>query len=106
MLQVHSPDGRYIVFDSLSADGHIGLLDLDSGTVTDLGEGFFPAWSPDGTRIAFGMLDEEGGSDLYTMAADGSDRNRLTSDPEFDTGPQWSPDGTTIDYWTWPPRDK
>jgi Tol biopolymer transport system component len=52
------------------------------------------------------MFDEEGGSDLYTMAADGSDRNRLTSDPEFDTGPQLSPDGTTIDYWTWPPRDK
>lgn len=100
-----SPDGRYIAFDSLGTDGHIGLLDLDSGTVTDLGEGFFPRWSPDGARIAFAVLADEGGSDIHTMAADGSDRIQLTSDTAFDTGPQWSPDGTTIKYWTWPSQN-
>jgi CubicO group peptidase (beta-lactamase class C family) len=98
-----SPDGRHILFDSITAAGHVGVLDLSTGTETDLGEGFLPAWSPDGTRIVFGVLDGESGSDLYTMAADGSDRMRLTSDPDFDTAPQWSPDGSTIVYWTTPP---
>jgi dipeptidyl aminopeptidase/acylaminoacyl peptidase len=97
---VWSPDGRQIVFDSITAEGHVLLLDLDSGEVVDLGEGFFPRWSPDGTRIVFAMFEERESSDIFTMAADGSDRIRLTNDASFDTAPQWSPDGTTIIYWT------
>ena len=100
---VWSPNGRQIVTAGIDGDGPIGLLDLDTGMVSDLGEGFLPRWSPDGTRIAFGVLDNEGGSDIYTMAADGSDRIRLTSDPELDFAPQWSPSGNTIIYWTTTP---
>jgi Tol biopolymer transport system component/CubicO group peptidase (beta-lactamase class C family) len=97
---VWSPDGHQILFDSITAAGHIGVLDLTTGTETDLGEGFFPRWSPDGGRIVYAAFDDNGGSDIYTMAADGSDRIRLTSDPDFDTVPQWSQDGATIIYWT------
>ena len=32
--------------------------------------------------------------DIWTMALDGSDRNRLTTDPADDFDPSWSPDGT------------
>ncbi|MEX1208123.1 MAG: serine hydrolase [Acidimicrobiia bacterium] len=95
-----SPDGSRIAFDSLGGGHRIGVLDLASGVVSDLGEGFSPRWSPDGDRIAFGVLDGAGGSDVFTMAADGSDRLRLTNDPAFDGLPYWSVDGRTIFYWT------
>jgi CubicO group peptidase (beta-lactamase class C family) len=91
-----SPDGRLIAFDGLGTDDHIGILDLETGTVADLGPGWFPRWSPDGTRIAYVQFDERGSSDLHLMSPDGADRVQLTDDPAFDTVPQWSPDGSTI----------
>ena len=67
-----------------------------------------PAWSPDGTRIAFLSHDYEEGSGyvflsaiaprLYTMAPDGSELHRLT--PSLNTiahhPPAWAPDGQQI----------
>jgi Tol biopolymer transport system component len=50
-----------------------------------------PAWSPDGTKIAFRR---EG--DIYVMNADGSGQTDITNNPDFDASPAWSPDGTTI----------
>jgi CubicO group peptidase (beta-lactamase class C family) len=97
---IWSPDGRRIVFDSITAEGRIGLLDLVTGTVSDLGVGFFPRWSPDGTRIAFAVFDEAGGSDIFSMDANGNDRAQLTDDPNFDTLPGWTPDGERIIYFT------
>jgi hypothetical protein len=47
-----------------------------------------PAWSRDGSRIAFVR-----GSDLYVMSADGSGRTFLTTRA---MDPCWSPDGTHI----------
>jgi WD40 repeat protein len=95
-----SPDGTHIAFDTIDGDGHIRLLDLTTGALTDLGQGALPRWSPDGTRLVLIVADGDGVSDLYTMAADGNDRVRLTDDPAFDTLPQWTPDGTTIWYAT------
>jgi Tol biopolymer transport system component/outer membrane protein OmpA-like peptidoglycan-associated protein len=56
-----------------------------------------PAWSPDGSRIAF-QSDRDGDPDVYVMNADGSDVRQLTNSPGFDGAPSWSPDGTRIAF--------
>jgi TolB protein len=53
-----------------------------------------PAWSPDGSRIAFDIVHPE--ADILTITPDGSRRRRLTSGPASDHGPLWSPDGKRI----------
>src|SRR5690348_14850117 len=50
-----------------------------------------PAWSPDGSRIAF-WSNRDGKSEIYVMNADGSDVRRLTNNLFDDYGPKWSPD--------------
>ncbi len=61
-----------------------------------------PAWSPDGTLLAFerGTFDDSGQamtSSVYTMRADGTDERPITPpDRKLGDHPQWSPDGQTI----------
>src|SRR5262249_46762806 len=50
-----------------------------------------PAWSPDGTRVAFAS-DRDGGNDLYIMNADGSDVVRIVAGLGSTWYPTWSPD--------------
>ena len=54
---------------------------------------FGPAWSPDGTKIAFNK-----GFDIFVMNADGSSPTKLTSAAAMNIGPSWSPDGTKIAF--------
>jgi len=63
----------------------------------DFGRHMSPAWSPDGSRIAFAS-DRGGNTDIYVMAADGSHRVRLTEHPARDWEPAWSPDGRVIAF--------
>jgi Tol biopolymer transport system component len=91
----------------------IYALDLATGQVKPLTSGDAwrdenPRWSPDGTRIAFksnrahytGNAPEQGNADydLYTMAADGSDVRRLTTDPANEHDPTWAADGKSLVY--------
>jgi Tol biopolymer transport system component len=56
-----------------------------------------PAWSPDGTKIAFGSFNlEPWSSQISIMNADGSGLTRLPNDGRFDEHPSWSPDGRHI----------
>lgn len=74
------------------------------GRVTDLtpANAFdaMPAWSPDGTKVAFGSDRAYGStqySDIYVMNADGTGLTRLTTDgASYD--PAWSPDGKKIAF--------
>jgi len=59
-----------------------------------------PAWSRDGTKIAFVRVQLNGNlyySEIFVMNADGSDQQRLTQS-KYDQSPTWSPDGTKIAF--------
>jgi TolB protein len=60
---------------------------------TDEGIDAQPAWSPDRTRIAFTRLPIAGGSEVYTMNADGTGERLVATGSEQ---PDWSPDGSRI----------
>lgn len=56
-----------------------------------------PAWSPDGTRLAFASH-RDGNFEIYSMTSDGKEVTRLTETESDEAEPAWSPDGTLIAY--------
>ncbi|HEV2841655.1 MAG TPA: hypothetical protein VGW39_10050 [Chthoniobacterales bacterium] len=67
-------------------------------TCSQPGEKSDPAWSPDGTKIAF-THDLYQNSEIYVMEADGSSQTNLTNQPAGqEADPAWSPDGARIAY--------
>jgi TolB protein len=73
---------------TMNASGSdLTMLSSDSGDTQ-------PAWSPDGSRIAFVRFDK-GNADIYIMRPDGTEATQLTSDGA-DSSPTWSPDGSKI----------
>ena len=116
-----SPDGsRIAVVSDREGTNKIFLVDPDGGGFVRLTDGpkdEDPDWAPDGSRIAFDSeragkpllhnADDDptlslpvgiGGSDIYTVRADGSDVVRLTEDPSYNSDPEWSPDGSRIAF--------
>jgi dipeptidyl aminopeptidase/acylaminoacyl peptidase len=117
--QTTSPDGKVVFvrpgtessencFGQPCAD--IWVMDADATNQTNLtktpdtNEGQ-PAWSSDGTRIAFSSdQDEVGGfSDIWVMDADGTNQTNLTKTPDtpdadnfHEYQPSWAPSGTQI----------
>ena len=63
----------------------------------DITDSVNPAWSPDGTRIAFQSY-RDGQAEIYVMNADGSGLSRLTASSDYDGEPSWSPDGKRIAF--------
>lgn len=98
MAAALSPDGRTIALDlvgaiwTLPADGGAARRVLDDGY-----DAHAPAWSPDGTRLAFQAYFRDTWN-IWTMRADGSDLRQVTSGPYDDREPHWSPDGTRLAF--------
>ncbi len=57
-----------------------------------------PAWSPDGTKVAFQSTRDGAGARIYVMNADGSGQTRLTTGPGIELSPTWSPNGKKIAF--------
>ena len=84
-------DGNWEIY-VMEADGS-NPVNLTNDPGVDRG----PAWSPDGTKIAFHSDRDGSPPQLWVMEADGSNPVRLTDDPlRGDAFPSWSPDGTRL----------
>ncbi len=81
---VNNPEGDLEIF-TMNLNG-TGITQLTFNTANDV----HPAFSPDGTKIAFASFRDGGGStELYVMDADGTDQTRLTFNPGGDGSPSW-----------------
>ena len=62
-----------------------------------------PAWSPDGTEIAFYSNAPDIVDDIWVIHPDGSGLRVVTHSDNYNTAPSWSPDGTKLvfqkEYW-------
>jgi Tol biopolymer transport system component len=57
-----------------------------------------PMWSPDGSKIAFGVGPSDWQGKVYTMNADGTSQHLLSFGDTNDWSPAWSPDGTRVAF--------
>jgi Tol biopolymer transport system component len=98
LLFVSTKDGDYAIFGADAAGKHVRRLSKERGDPSSPAGLFYqdePAWSPDGTKIAF-VSRRDGKSHVYVMNVDGTGTRRLTSSALDDSHPAWSPDGTRI----------
>jgi Tol biopolymer transport system component len=78
--------------------GTVYTMDAAGGAVTNLGLGTrieSPAWSPDGTKLAYANKND---FDIYVLDVASGNASRLTNSFDTDFDPTWSPDGSKIAF--------
>lgn len=80
------------------ANSEIWMKNLKTGETTLLGTGAMPAFSPDGTKIAFVKYSSDAKStSIWTMNLDGSEQIQITDAKKgYAIRPNWSPDGNKL----------
>ncbi len=92
---------------------HLYVFDVATKNTTQITSGDYdagsPAWSPDGTRVAFMAnrtenADGNANSDIWVVSADNTDKGasliQVTNNQGSDSSPAWSPDGEWIAHVT------
>ena len=103
-----SPDGKQIIIQA-SVNGTSTIVRLDVGpdnkganpvqlTADAKGDSVLPAWSPDGSLIAFQSKREGGDYQVFVMDRNGNGKRRLSDGQGYAGQPAWSPDGKDIVY--------
>jgi len=103
---VNPPDDDVEIW-IMDADGTQQTRLIESGDGYEMGS---PAWSPDGTEIAYTRTKSPerytvccDDIDIWLAAADGSHQRPLVEGPAWQWLPHWSPDGDWIVYTVDPP---
>jgi Tol biopolymer transport system component len=97
-----SPDGRTVVFNS-DRDGGVlrgYLVAADGSNLRPIETDVwfeYPAFSPDGTKLAF-MAHDGADYNIYVLDVTTGATERLTDAPGDDGYPAWSPDGSMIAF--------
>ncbi len=96
-----SPDGKRLAVSLSRQDGNLDIytLDLGSQVLTRLTNGSSidtePAWSLDGRQIYF-TSDAAGGPQVYRIAAEGGNAQRVTFEGPYNARPRMAPDGKQL----------
>lgn len=101
-----SPDGTQLAVDVWLRGGYeyVGTLDASGGQKTQdyrkihAEWSMNPAWSLDGSRIAFTCYRETMNPDICIIDVHTGKETRLTNKPGRDAKPVWSPDGTRLAF--------
>lgn len=87
------------------AFGDLFVINPDGSGRINLGDGndnaadWSPAWSPDGSKIAFATIGNRfQGVEIHVMNADGSERKKIIGGNGWNDFPSWSPDGKKIAF--------
>ena len=97
-----SPDGRQVAYTLVG--GGVWLLDVARGvrsplTASASGPVQWPAWTPDGQRIAFSAAEGAGIPNIYWQRVDGvGQRQQLAESPFQQTQPSWHPNGRILAF--------
>jgi imidazolonepropionase-like amidohydrolase/Tol biopolymer transport system component len=96
---VTSPDGKTLVFNAV---GYLWAKKLPNGKPKRLTNGtdfeFEPAFSPDGTSVAFVTWNDETLGAIQKVPINGSTKTQLTENKGIYRTPSFSPDGKHIVY--------
>jgi len=101
LLRMPTVSKTQIVFNY---GGDLWIVSREGGDAhrltSDVGQETEPAFSPDGSTIAF-TGEYDGNKDVYVVPATGGEPKRLTYHPADDLVVGWSPDGKKVLYASW-----
>lgn len=90
-----SPNGKTLAFDSDA--GSLYRINIAGGGLKRLGRGIVPVWSPDGKRIAYLKVEDNG---IWVMKANGTGKYKVFNDPYVESAPTvaWAPDSSKLAF--------